>query len=284
VRRVTGLEHLTLLGVPPPDLVTVAAGAGFDAVGLRVSPATDDDVPWPMKPGSPMLAETALRSADLGIPVLDVEAIRLGPRPEPFTPVLETAAALGAGFVNAVCEDPDLGRFAASFARLVEAARPYGVRPVVEFMAYRSVRTLDDATAVVAGSGGGGILIDALHVQRCGVSLGALRALDPALVTYVQLCDAPAAAPPDEVAEARAGRRLPGDGELPLRELLAALPAGIPVAVEAPQQGATGDPAAFAGRARRALESVLSPSRPARSRPARSRPARANPAQAKERP
>jgi sugar phosphate isomerase/epimerase len=279
VTRVTGLEHLTLLGVPPPDLVTVAAGAGFSTVGLRVSPATDDDVPWPMKPGSPMLAETALRSADLGIAVLDVEAIRLGPRPGPFMPVLETAAALGAGFVNAICEDPDVRRFADGFARLVEAARPYGVRPVVEFMAYRNVRTLDDATAVVAGSGGGGILIDALHVQRCGVSLGALRALDPALVTYVQLCDAPAAAPPDEIAEARAGRLLPGDGELPLRELLAALPDGIPVAVEAPQQGAEGDPAAFAGRARRALESVLSSSRPASSRPSSSRPA-----QAKERP
>jgi sugar phosphate isomerase/epimerase len=274
VTRVTGLEHLTLLGVPPPELVTVAAGAGFSAVGLRVSPATDGEAPWPMEPGSPMLAETALRSADLGITVLDVEAIRLGPRPSPFAPVLETAAALGAGFVNAICEDPDLGRLASSFARLVEAARPYGVRPVVEFMAYRSVRTLGDATAVVAGSGGGGILIDALHVQRCGVSLAALRALSPALVTYVQLCDAPAAAPPDEVAEARAGRLLPGDGELPLRALLAALPDGIPVAIEAPQPGAAGDPAAFAERARRALESVLSPSRPARSRPA----------QAKERP
>jgi sugar phosphate isomerase/epimerase len=282
VTRVTGLEHLTLLGVPPPDLVIVAAGAGFSAVGLRVSPATDDEAPWPMRPGSPMLAETALRSADLGITVLDVEAIRLGPRTEPFTPVLETAAALGAGFVNAICEDRDLSRLAASFAGLVEAARPYGIRPVVEFMAYRSVRTLDDAIAVVAGSGGGGgggLLIDALHVQRCGVSLGALRALDPALVTYVQLCDAPAAAPPDEIAEARAGRRLPGDGELPLRELLAALPDGIPVAVEAPQPGATGDPSAFAARAWRALESVLSPSRPAQSRSALSRPA-----QAKERP
>jgi sugar phosphate isomerase/epimerase len=279
VTRVTGLEHLTLLSVPPPDLVTVAAGAGFGAVGLRVSPATDDEAPWPMRPGSPMLAETALRSADLGITVLDVEAIRLGPRPAPFTPVLETAAALGAGFVNAICEDQDLGRLAASFARLVEAARPYGVRPVVEFMAYRSVRTLAAATAVVAESGGGGLLIDALHVQRCGVSLGALRALDPALVTYVQLCDAPAAAPADQVAEARAGRRLPGDGELPLRALLAALPAGIPVAVEAPQRGAAGDPAAFAARARRALESVLAPPRPAPSRPAPSRPA-----QAKERP
>lgn len=270
MRRVTGLEHLTLLGVPPPDLVTVAADAGFSAVGLRVSPATDDERPWPMSPGSPMLAETALRCADLGITVLDVEAIRLGRRPAPFTPVLETAAALGAGFVNAICEERDLGRLADEFGRLVQAARPYGIRPVVEFMAYRSVRTLDDAIAVVAGSGGsggGGILIDALHVQRCGVSLGALRELNPALVTYVQLCDAPAAAPADEIAEARSGRLLPGDGELPLRELLQALPAGIPVAVEAPRQGAGDGPAAFARRARRALESVMSQEPQAKERP-----------------
>ena len=256
--RVSGLEHLTLLDVPPPDLVTVAAAAGFSAVGLRVSPATDDERPWPMSPGSPMLAETALRCADLGITVLDVEAIRLGPRAAPVTPVLETAAALGAGFVNAICEEQDLSRLAEEFAGLVQAARPYGIRPVVEFMAYRSIRTLGDATAVVAGSGGGGILIDALHVQRCGVSLDALRELKPALVTYVQLCDAAAAAPADEIAEARSGRLLPGDGELPLRELLAALPDHIPVAVEAPQPGAGDDPVAFAGRAWRALESVLS--------------------------
>ena len=260
--RVTGLEHLTLLDVPPPDLVTVAAAAGFSAVGLRVSPATDDERPWPMSSCSPMLAETALRCADLGITVLDVEAIRLGAGSVAVTPVLETAAALGARFVNAICEDAALSRLADEFAGLVQAARPYGIRPVVEFMAYRSLRTLDDATAMAAGSGGGGILIDALHVQRCGVSLGALRELKPALVTYVQLCDAPAAAPADEIAEARSGRLLPGDGELPLRELLAALPDGIPVAVEAPQPGADSDPAAFAGRARRALESVLSAETP----------------------
>jgi len=267
VTRVTGLEHLTLLDVAPPDLVTVAAAAGFSAVGLRVSPATDDERPWPMGPGAPMLAETVLRCADLGITVLDVEAIRLGARPTPVTPVLETAAALGAGFVNAICEEQDLSRLADEFAGLVQAARPYGIRPVVEFMAYRSVRTLDDAAAVVAGSGGGGILIDALHVQRCGVSLDALRALKPALVTYVQLCDAPAAAPADEIAEARSGRLLPGDGELPLRELLTALPDRIPVAVEAPRAGAAGDPAAFAGRARQALESVLSQACQAKERP-----------------
>lgn len=273
--RVAGLDHLTLLGVAPPELVTVSAAAGFGAVGLRVSPARDDERPWPMTPGSAMLAQTALRLADTGIAVLDVEAIRLrpwpGPRPAEFTPVLEVAAELGARFVNAICEDPDLSRLSDEFGRLAEEARPYAVRPVIEFMAYRTVRTLDDAVVIAAGSGGG-VLIDALHVQRCGVSLDALRAVDPGLVSYVQLCDAPLAAPAGEgaeITEARDERLLPGDGELPLLELLAALPAGIPVAVEAPATGAGARPAEFAIRARRALSSVLS---------------RAELSQAKERP
>ncbi|HEX7163739.1 MAG TPA: TIM barrel protein [Trebonia sp.] len=253
---VTGLEHLTLLDVSPPDLVTVAAQAGFDVVGLRISPATDDERPWPMAPGSTMLAETAARCADTGITVLDAEAVRLGPERTDFTPFLDTAARLGARYVNAICEDEDLARLTDEFARLAAEARPYGIRPVVEFMAYRRVRTLADATAVAAGSGGG-IVIDALHVQRCGVGLDALSRVDPGLVGYVQLCDAPLAAPADQVAEARSARLLPGDGELPLTGLLAALPDGVPVAVEAPQAGADAAPAPFAARARRALESVL---------------------------
>ena len=33
--RVTGLEHLTMLDVPPPEFVTAAAQAGFDAARMR---------------------------------------------------------------------------------------------------------------------------------------------------------------------------------------------------------------------------------------------------------
>lgn len=255
--RETGLEHLTLLGVSPPDLVTVAAAAGFEAVGLRLSPATDGERRWPVAPGSAMLAETARRCADTGVTVLDAEAVRLGTGLTDFTAVLDAAAELGARYVNAICEDAELSLLSDEFAGLVAAARPYQIRPVIEFMAYRSIRTLTDASAVAAGSAGGGLLIDALHVQRCGIGLDAIRELDPGLVTYVQLCDAPLAAPADQVREARSARLLPGHGELPLARLLAALPDGIPVAIEAPQAGATDDPAAFARRAMRALESVL---------------------------
>jgi len=255
--RETGLEHLTLLGESPPDLVTIAAAAGFGAVGLRVSPANDGERPWPMSPGSPMLAETLRRCAGTGIAVLDVEAVRLGPVPADYRPVLEAAALLGARYVNAICEDQERGRLSDAFAVLTEAAAPYGIRPLVEFMAYRPVRTLEDAVAIAAASGGGGILIDALHVQRCGVSLASLSGADRSLFGYVQVCDAPLAAPADQVREARAGRLLPGEGALPLPALLAALPDGLPVAVEAPAASAATTPARYAARARAALNWVL---------------------------
>jgi hypothetical protein len=41
-------------------------------------------------------------------------------------------------------------------------------------------------------------------------------------------------------AESRTARRLPGEGVLPLRELLAAFPEGTPVSVEAPSQSLKG--------------------------------------------
>jgi len=255
--RVKGLEHLTLLGLAPPEFVTVAASAGFAAVGLRVSPAAAGEEPWPMSPGSAMLAQTVRRCAEAGVTVLDVEAIRLGPGAADGEPVLEVAAELGARYVNAVCEDPDLGRLSDQFANLVQAAEQYGVRPVIEFMAYRSVRTLADAVAIAARSGGGGIVVDALHVRRCAVDLGELASVDPGLLTYLQLCDAPLSAPHDQVAEARTGRLLPGQGELPLADLLATVPGTVPVAVEAPHPAGGLEPAEFAARARQALDLVL---------------------------
>jgi sugar phosphate isomerase/epimerase len=276
--RETGLEHLTLIDVAPPDFVGIAAEAGFNAVGLRISPVTPGEDAWPMSPGSPMLAETVRRCADSDVTVLDVEALLLGHSPDlaRYEPIFETAAALGARHITTICEDPDLRRFSDHFSELVRMARPYRVRPVIEFMAFRPVRTLAGAVTIVQNSDGGGLLIDALHVQRCGVDLGELGDVDPALLSYLQLCDAPGrpagktagsaplprghAADSDAILEARSMRLLPGEGELPLLDLFAALPADIPVSVEAPCASLRGELGLtrFAARARRGLDSVLS--------------------------
>jgi sugar phosphate isomerase/epimerase len=277
--RITGLDHLTMLDVAPPEFVVVAAGAGFDAVGLRVAPVTPGEETWPVSPGSPMLAETMRRCGATGLFVLDVEAITLGPSSGVVAcePVLETAAVLGARYLNVICEDLDTARFADRLAELVRLARPYRVRPVIEFTAWRPIRTLDRAVEIARGSDGAGLLLDTLHICRCGVTPDELAGLDPALLGYVQLCDAPSRPPhgigvpehmprgqhvsegDDAVLEARIMRLLPGEGELPLTELLGVLPDSLPVSAETPCLTARREltPAQFAVRIRQALESVL---------------------------
>ena len=74
-----GVDHLTMLDVSPPDLVSVAREAGFDLVSLRVVVATPSEEPWPMTASALMLEETARRLDDTGVRVLSVEVVRVGP-------------------------------------------------------------------------------------------------------------------------------------------------------------------------------------------------------------
>ena len=275
MERAIGLEHLTLLDIAPPEFVSLAAAAGFDSVGLRIAPVARGEETWPLSPGSAMLTETLRRCADAGVSVHAVEAIALRPGDDlsGCETVIETAAALGARYLNVIGEDPDTARFADLFAALAELGRAAGVRPVIEFTAWRPVRRLADAVSIARSSGGGRILLDSLHVQRCGVTFHELAQVAPSLLSYLQLCDAPlrqphgltvpAGMPPgqqagpgdDAVAEARSMRLLPGEGELPLRGLLDVLPGDMTLSVEAPSAAArsTATSAEYAARARRAV-------------------------------
>jgi sugar phosphate isomerase/epimerase len=273
-----GIGHLTMLDVAPPAWVTLAAEAGFDAVGIRVAPVVPAEVPWPMGIGSPMLAETRRRLADTGVTVLDVEIVRLAPDSDPaaYEALFEVGALLGASFVNVMGDDPDLMRIRDNFHLLAEKARPYGLRPVIEPMTYLRVRNLEDAVFVAAGSGGG-VTIDPLHLRRFGATPDELRSIDSRLLLYYQLCDAPLAGPSgparshqlpggqsmdfgDARYESRSARLLPGEGELPLAEIVAAMPADIPVSVEAPNVALRDEigALAFARRARAGVARLLS--------------------------
>jgi sugar phosphate isomerase/epimerase len=280
--REVGIDHLTMLDVSPPELVTVAWEAGFDAVSPRVAASTPSEEPWLMTPGSPMLEETARRLDETGIRALAVEVVRIGSatRREDYESTLEAGARLGARYVTVNGDDPDMERACETFAALTVDARPYGLRPLIEPIPYTHVSNLDEAAHIAEHSGGGGILVDALHFRRFGGSVEQLRSLDPELLSYAQLCDAPLAPPTglprprklprgqstdgtDLQLESRAMRLLPGDGELPLADILAALPEGIPVSVEAPVVALweTSTPIEFARRAREAVASVLSAAR-----------------------
>ena len=276
--REVGIDHLTMLDVSPPELVNIAREAGFDSVSPRVAAATPGEEPWPMTASSPMLEETVRRLDDTGIRVLAVEVVRIDPdtRREDYERALEAGAKLGARYVTVNSYDPDLERACETFAALTADARAYGLRPVIEPITYTQVSNLEQALRVAQRSGGGGILLDALHFQRYGGEFEQLRSVDSQLLSYVQLCDAPLAPPSglprprklprgqstggtDLQLESRAMRLLPGDGQLPLSDILAALPAGIPVSVEAPVLSLreTLTPAELVRRSRQAIATLI---------------------------
>lgn len=71
------LAHLSLLALPPPELIAVAAGAGYGAVGLRLLPSVPDGVAYPLMDDPALLRETLARSNATGVAVFDLEVVRL---------------------------------------------------------------------------------------------------------------------------------------------------------------------------------------------------------------
>ncbi|MBR0831310.1 sugar phosphate isomerase/epimerase [Bradyrhizobium manausense] len=236
-----GLAHLTALQLAPAALIAEAARAGFAAVGLRFIPASSDGPAYPTRVGTE--AHRALKRVLIGegVRVSDIELVQLKPTIDLslLESCLEAGADLGATAVIASGDDPDLGRLTAHFAELCQLAASFGLRVDLEFMRWRVIGSLSQATAIVrdAGQANGAILVDALHLTRSGGEADDLISLPDQWLRAAQLCDASAKPPATEtavIAEAREGRLPPGGGALPLGALLDALPADTSLSVEMP--------------------------------------------------
>lgn len=237
-RRV-GLAQLSLVGTAPPQLVDIAAEAGFDFIGARVRPVTPTERPYDLQPGSPMLKETIARMQDTGVTVEDIEFLLLDGTDQraDWLQMMEAGQALGARTMTVACADPDASRFADTLAQLSQDGRGFGILPTLEPISYQMVRSIPDA-AERAGQAGIGIVVDSLHFNRFGGTLEEVKACT-ALVPLLQLCDGPAARPAGHagmVLESRSERQVPGEGEFDLASLVAALPADLPVSVETPSE------------------------------------------------
>jgi len=138
---------------------------------------------------------------------------------------------------------------------------------VVEPMVFSALRTPAQARALLeaAGADDAGVLVDALHLARAGGRPADLDALGPGRLPYVQLCDAASAAPADTdpeglrraVAEAVGHRLPPGEGVLPLADLLSRIDPGAPVSLEVPNPAARSDPGGWITRIAAATRLLL---------------------------
>lgn len=208
-------------------MIEAAAAAGFDGVGLRVSsPATEPN-------GIDDVDSVRQLAAHRGIVIHDAEVYRIGSPVGPHA-VIDRAAAVGAASVLVVSDVAGRDHTLRALDEIVRIADPLGLRIALEYMAWTYPSTPLEAIDVALASGCE-VVVDVLHHVRVGAGTSELQAVVASgTLAWVQLCDAPLAAPSDGdlIGEARHGRLLPGAGELPLADLLACVPDRTTVSVE----------------------------------------------------
>ena len=236
-----GLAALTVPELTPPDMVSCAAAAGFDCIGLRLIQATVEEVQRANVGDTPLVRKIERRLKETGIQCLDIEIFRLKPdtRVADYEAALETGARFGAREALIAGNDPDETRLTENFAAFCDLARPYGIGINLEPMPWTDCKNFAQGLRVVtaASRSNGGVLIDPIHFDRGGSHADEILHTPRALLRYMQLCDAPAQRPVDIetlLHQARAERLMPGDGGLDLKAILRGVPDDIPISLEIP--------------------------------------------------
>ena len=225
--RLLSLAAGTMLDVEPPRAVEVAATAGFGGVGIWYDPDS-----W-----SPRRTRAVRDALDArGLTALDIEPVILGRGRDPGDALIDTAAEIGAQHVLVAGGPADPSAVLDRFAAFCDRAASAGTLVVLEFLPIFPVGTLNAAVRIVeqAARPNGAILVDTLHLARSGGQPTDLRRVPRHRLPYLQVADAAQEAPQSMEKfreEALHGRLLPGDGALPLVEVLAEVPQ-VPLSFE----------------------------------------------------
>jgi sugar phosphate isomerase/epimerase len=175
-----------------------------------------------------------------------------------FAADLDTMAELGVTRVNTVSMDEDLARTLDAFGSLVGMAVERGMETTIEFAPSLTIRDLDGALAAIryVDRPEFRLLIDTMHLVRAGHTASDLEAIDPSLIGYVQLSDHTILQQGARYRDDSMDRRMPGEGELPLREILAVVPSDVVIGLEVPMRSRAEAGESTEDRARHCVEAA----------------------------
>jgi sugar phosphate isomerase/epimerase len=241
-----GIDRLGVFGMPPVEFVALAADLGCGSVGIGLAPAPggynpDGHADWSLRADPALRRETLAACRDRGVAIGIVEGFAVLPDGDVqgFAADLDLVAELACERINVVSIGKDMNQAIDGFAILSELAAARGLKVSAEMGSLGPLDRVAPALDVARGVGAANfsLLVDSMHFFRLGNRLEDFAALDPALIGYVQLADAPWAPRFDTyMEEAMYERMAPGEGELPLREFLQLVPAGVTVSLEIPMR------------------------------------------------
>ena len=228
----------TLQDTAQLEYIDATIAAGYDGIGLRVHRS-------PGLPFHPVVGDAALiremRQRLDGFAVFDLYSFYLQPDTDvaSFAPAMELGASFGAKYATVMGADEDWSRQRDNFVKTCDLAQQFGLTCSLEFAVIRPLATLPQTVRLIEEARRHAVIcIDPLHLARSGGSPADVKALDTKYFPYAQISDGildPGEPNPALFGKLGLGTRaMPGEGKLPLREVIAALPAGIPLSVELP--------------------------------------------------
>ncbi|WP_368681594.1 sugar phosphate isomerase/epimerase family protein [Mycobacterium intracellulare] len=238
------LGMLSVFGLPPIEFVELAAELGCPRISAAIQGMPLVPLGYPafsLKDDAALRKDLLAAMDDRGVTISlgDGFLVRPGADVDALRPDLDVMAELGVPRINVVSLDPDLPRTLDQFAALTELAAQRGIGTVVEPVPGLTIGDLPAglAAAEYVGRSEFRLLVDTMHLMRSGSGASELAAVDPGRIGYAQLNDTTLRPRMDNyLEEAMFERLVPGEGDLPLRDILAALPADIVIEIEVPQR------------------------------------------------
>jgi sugar phosphate isomerase/epimerase len=225
----------TLLQASFADKVRAASAGGFRAITL-----------WPhdyqrAREGGSSDAELRSMLADAGLVVADLDPLLTwlpgapaeGPgglkfaREDEFYAIADALGARSLNLAHAFGERVEPNAAAEAFGGVCDRAKAHGLIVTLEFLPWAPIADAATAWEIVrrAARPNGALMFDTWHHFRAGGTPQELRALPGAAIGSVQINDGPAHGWDNLVAESMQARLLPGEGDIPLVELIRALDA-----------------------------------------------------------
>lgn len=227
-----GIGFLNGFGLPPVDFVNLTADLGcryMSAVVRGLPLVALGYPPFSLKDDAALRRDVLAALNDRGVAISLGDGFLVLPSAEmrAFTADLDVLAELAVPRINVVSLDPDLSRTFDQFALLTELAAQRGIQTVVEPVPGLTIGDLPTALAARehVGRPEFRLLIDTMHLVRSGSGAAEVAAINPEHIGYAQLNDTTLRPRIDNyMEEAMFERMVPGEGELPLRDILSALP------------------------------------------------------------
>jgi sugar phosphate isomerase/epimerase len=239
-----GIERLCVFDLPPVEFVNLTADLGCRYIGIGLTSMgyyNPHGYPsWSLRDNAGLRREMLASMRDRGVSISLCEGFGVKPNGDvrEYAADLDLVAELGCRRINVASVDRDVHRSFDQFAMLTAMGEPLGIETTTE-VGVGPVRNLSAAIAAHrhVGRRSFRLLIDTMHFVRHGGSAAEIAALDPDVIGYVQLCDVPLVSTFTKyMEEALHERMVPGTGELPLLDILAALPSHLVLGLEVPQR------------------------------------------------